>query len=413
MAWWYRHTIATARGKNSVRADLGSEARLILLLARGFLSEEERGESVRLLSTALDWDYFVEEARSQHVYPLIYRNLKALDFHSVPHRIRADLTSLFKTNNFRNAFLAEELIRLLHIFSNAEIPAIPLKGIALAQLVYGDPALRACADLDILVPRELAPESFRVLQCQGYDSEAKTPFFANLLLRTGKECEFRRHTGGFAFLIDLHWGFLWGGKSESRLIETIWAKAYPSKLFGAPAFEVFPEWQVVLLAAHAARHEWHGLKWLVDIHDLCCSKIINWNQVDEIVTELGCRQPVTLTLSVCHFLFGTEVPATLLTLPLPPYMKLFPASRPDSERSTMFATQMMAQQSEKLRHLARICFLPTEADARVVRLPQFLGVLYYLLRPLRLGLKWSGLLLLSGIKQWPLRGGNIRFRHGP
>ena len=50
---------------------------------------------------------------------------------------------------------------------------------------------------------------------------------------------------------------------------------------------------------------------------------------------------------------------------------------------------------DRLRDLARTVFTPTEGDWQVVRLPDSLFALYYLIRPLRLAAKYGARLLRS------------------
>jgi hypothetical protein len=390
-----RRAMDTAESTDSLSVDLTNEARLILFLARGRVSPDECRQSIHILSRSLDWDYIVEEVRSQHVYPLVYNNLEALGFYRVPKDARAKLISLFKTNHLRNALLSEELGRILHLFSEAEIPAIPLKGLALAQWLYGDPALRACADMDILVSRGLVAMAMDLLKAHGYESEAKTKFFADLLLRTGKECEFRRKSEGCSFLIDLHWGFLWGGRSERQLTQKIWTNAYPSTIFGAPAYELSAEWQFLLLSAHAARHQWQGLKWLVDIHDLCSSKNIKWNEVNKHASALGWQRIVSLALVACHRLFATPIPPEIASTSLPGSIKLFPESGPDSARDPFLPLRLMPRASMRLRYFVERLLLPTAAESRIIALPQYLSFLYCFLRVLRLGWKWRSAIMRS------------------
>ena len=51
----------------------------------------------------------------------------------------------------------------------------------------------------------------------------------------------------------------------------LWAEARPQTCFGAPAFSLSPEWEVLYLCLHAADHDWQMLKWLVDIHETVSS----------------------------------------------------------------------------------------------------------------------------------------------
>ena len=131
------------------------EDELCLLLARGKLSSEERVRTLQFLATPLQWPLILERAYSHQVYPLLYRNLLELGFPGVPHEVQTELKSAYLANGFRNQLLAEELARLLKSLGEAGIPVIPLKGVTLAQSLFGDPAARVCSDIRVTVGLKL------------------------------------------------------------------------------------------------------------------------------------------------------------------------------------------------------------------------------------------------------------------
>ena len=97
-----------------------------------------------MLGAALEWPLLLERAYSHQVYPLVYRNLRDVGFSGVPDVVQAELKGQYLANALRNQLLAEELARLLGLLSEAGIQVIPLKGVALAQSLYGDVAARVC-----------------------------------------------------------------------------------------------------------------------------------------------------------------------------------------------------------------------------------------------------------------------------
>jgi hypothetical protein len=307
------------------------------------------------------------------------------------------LQKLAKINAFRNALLTEELVRMLKLLADAGIPTIPLKGVTLADSLYGDAALRVCVDLDILVPRSMVGRAFNLLRAEGYASEFDAGFFANLLLRHDIEYALRRQERGFEFMVELHWGVMWGGKLEESVTDQLWADAYSTTVFGAPAYALSPEWQILFLAAHAARHQWQGLKWLVDLHELFSSTEIDWDKLNKKAKQLGWEEVLRISLHVCHALFDTPVPANLSLGDLPTWVKLFPATASASWTDAFFPARLLRRPSEKLRFFLRVLLVPTLAERRFLRLPSFLGLLYYPLRPLRLACKWSWLALRAVI----------------
>ena len=125
-----------------MRENMPPEDQLCLLLARGQLAPGERARALEFLAAQLQWPLILERAYSHQVYPLLYRNLLDLGFPGVPESVQAEVKSLFLANAFRNQLLADELARLLGLLGEAGIRVVPLKGVALAQALYGDTAAR-------------------------------------------------------------------------------------------------------------------------------------------------------------------------------------------------------------------------------------------------------------------------------
>jgi putative nucleotidyltransferase-like protein len=159
---------------------LTPEDELSLLLARGQLNPEERTRILQFLAIPLQWPLLLERAYSPQVYPPLYRNLRDLGFSGVPEAVPAELRGLYLANALRNQLLAEELARLLSLLGEAGIRVAPLKGVALAQSLYGDVAAWVCLDFDILVPPANVPQAIDLLLASGYRSEVNDPYFSKL-----------------------------------------------------------------------------------------------------------------------------------------------------------------------------------------------------------------------------------------
>ena len=252
-----------------MRADMAPEDQLCLLLATGQVPALAQEKACALLATPLHWNLILERAAEHGVSPLLYRNLRRLGFPGVPAEVRTELESFFRMNALWNTLLANELARVLRLLNEAAVPAIPLKGIPLAESLYGDSSLRVCADIDILVPRQGVAQAFQLILAAGYRAEFTEPFFADVLFRSEKEYSLVRREGQGSYLLELHWELMWGAPMDREATEDLWAEAQPKPVFGVPAYRLSPEWEFLYLAAHAARHRWQTLKWLVDVHELC------------------------------------------------------------------------------------------------------------------------------------------------
>ncbi len=375
------------------------ENQLILLLARGSVTPSIEQQARELLATPLQWQSILEKVTAEEVYPLFNRNFSNLDYHSVPNEVRTQLYNLSRIQALRSRLMTEELTRVLGLLASAGIATVPLKGVALAEDLYGDPSMRVCVDMDILVPPQAIRQTFRFLLMHGYASEFPSGFFADLLLRHDIEYALRRQDHGIPHLLELHWGIVWGGRAEKTIAAGMWPDAFPTTVCGAPAYALPAEWQLLILATHAARHQWQGLKWLVDIHDLCCSKDIAWEKVRATAEHFGWEELLSITLHICHTLFETSVPSVFTRDTIPSWVGFFPASAPDHWSNAFFATRFLKTPLERLRYVARVLLIPTLAELRTFPLPSFLGFLYYPLRPLRLACKWSWQFVSAGLQR--------------
>jgi hypothetical protein len=211
----------------------------------------------------------LERARRYDILPLLYRRLQTLEFTGVPPPIVTELANVFRRNAMRNEFLARELARILGLLSDAGIPVMPLKGIALAERLYEDPALRTAADIDILVPVRDVADAFRRIVASGYEPEFNAPALIDLLARYGKDCSLAREDGACVYPLELHCGLVWGGRLERELQERLWSEAIRKPFRDVSALALSPEWEFLYLAVHAARHGWLSLKWFIDLDRLC------------------------------------------------------------------------------------------------------------------------------------------------
>lgn len=388
-----------------------SEDQLVLLLARGDFPTHVQEHVLALLATPLRWDLVLERAMAHEVYPLLYRNLRRLDFPGVPTHVRTELEALYKINAFQNVRLAEELARVLTLLEGAGIPTIPLKGVTLAESLYGDLTLRVCADIDILVPRQAVARAFDLLLAEGYklgETYQVGSTEIDLLLDSNIEYMFVYQRQGFLYLLELHWDIAWRGQKEALSMGDLWAETRPKVLLGVEAHGLSPEWDLLYLAVHVARHRWGKLKWLVDIHEICSRGEINWAKVTDKANVLGSGEVVRITLSACHALFETRIPIQFSPDGLPSWIKLFPADSSPSNiwRDALFPASLLKRPSDRLRYVIRVLLVPTLAERRLLRLPSCLGFLYYPLRPLRLGCKWGWQQTCAGFQK--LRSARFR-----
>jgi hypothetical protein len=370
------------------------EDELCLLLARGQLTSEVRTRALQVLATPLRWPVIMERARSHQVYPLVYPNLSDLGFSGVPEVVQSGLKSLYLANALRNQLLAEELARVLSLLGDAGIPVVPLKGVSLAQSLYGNPAARVCGDIDILVPPGDAMRAIDLILASGYRAEINHPYFSKLALRHGRHFNVVREGRGISFVLEVHWILVQHFSKNDEAVRDLWAEACPRTYFEVAACSLSPEWEFLYLCIHAADHDWQVLKWLVDIHQIVLSGTVNWQKTMQEAEKLELGPVIRQTLTVSSLLLGTPLPAPWSPVALPERLQIFPqAPLPEDSPEATLAfrhLRVLARSLDKLGYFATLVFAPKVTDLESVQFPARLGFLYYLVRPLRLAGKWAG-----------------------
>jgi hypothetical protein len=368
--------------REKITTAMTPEDQLCLLLARQ-LSADVRKQAIDLLASPLRWPLVLENAKRYGITPLLYHALEALGFYDVPDPVRTELANFFKVNAIRNELLAEEMARILRLLGDAGIPAMPLKGIALAESLYEDPALRVFEDMDILVPAERMIEAFHLLVSSGYKPEFTQPFLLDLLVRYGKDCLLMREDAMCTYPLELHCGLVWGGTLERDLLEKIWSEANRETIYGVPAFELSPDWEFLYLATHAARHGQDSLKWFIDLDRFCSRGPLEWASIKQKAQRLGWEDAVRESLSASAQLLGTSVdPAFAPATPQRQSRLLHPAGQ-EVPGGMLFSLLLLKTPAQKLRFLAIRFLIPTPADTGFLALPSSLTFLYYFLRPFR------------------------------
>ncbi len=381
-----------------MRVEMAPEDELCLLLARAQLSPEARERAVSLLAGPLQWSRFFERARRYGIFPLLYAGLRTLGFPGVPDPVRSEWTKIFRFNAIQNELLAGELALILRLLGDAAIPVMPLKGVALGESLYGDAALRVCADIDVLVPPRRAIEAFHVVVASGYQPEFTQPRLLDLVVRYGKHFVLTRQDRLRAYTLELHSGLFWGGRLERDLLEAIWSDAGHKSFHGVPAFALSAEWEFLYLAAHAAQHAWLSFTWYVDLDRLCRRGAIDWKKVNEKAKWLGWEAAIRSSLAACASLFETPADPVFHSTPPPRRSHVPPQPNLQVPSENLFLLRLLKTPARKLRYLAIRLLVPTPAECNLLPLPAWLFFLYYPLRPLRVACNTVRWFIQAGLR---------------
>ncbi len=112
------------------------------------------------------WGQTLNVADWHRLSPALFCHLQSAS--GAPPAVLSALERAYVANAARILFIRAATDRVLQALSEATIPAMLLKGAALLETVYADPAQREMLDIDILVPADRMPAANAALAPLGY-----------------------------------------------------------------------------------------------------------------------------------------------------------------------------------------------------------------------------------------------------
>jgi hypothetical protein len=135
--------------------------------------------------------------------------------------------------------------RVAEILATRGIPVMPLKGVLLQKLVYGDRSFRSITDVDLLVPERRFFEAFSLLAAAGFSNER---------WEIGQWQVTLTDPNGPPLGIDLHRRLTRTVRSHLTAAGIFARGTADTQLFGAPVILPSPEDLVAHLVLHATLH---------------------------------------------------------------------------------------------------------------------------------------------------------------
>lgn len=270
---------------------------------------------------SVDWGAFIPRTIGHNLGPLIYKKLTQLNNRvDIPEEVLMGLEISFYESLTNNLRYQSELEKLVSLLGESGTDVIVLKGVALANTIYPNPALRPFSDIDVLI-KEKDWRSIRVAFHElGYADVKKD--FDRLPTRLTKSdmmdhlLAFRKDDLSFDIKLDLL--ELGVGMRESQ---GIWESAIPFNVGRTKALSLSPEYQLIHLCVHLNRHGFNRLIWFNDIVLLLQNKTFDWESVVNITKREGITPVIYHVLFYINQIFGNLVPENKLTVLRPSSIK--------------------------------------------------------------------------------------------
>jgi hypothetical protein len=355
-----------------------------------------RREGVRsLLKQEINWDYLFGTAQAHGLLPLLHKHVTSTAGDLVPGHFLSRLKRETVANSQNVLHLVGKQLRVHKLFKENGIAVALFKGPLLAQMAYGEIALRQAGDIDLLIERRHFDHARSLLESLGYEMFPRlTP--AQLASHLNNNCEIQFMRDEWFTVVDLHWelaprSFVFNVKAEEIM------SRLQSVSFAGTTVETFsPEDLVLYQAMHGAKHLWRRLEWITSLAEsVRASAAIDWDTILERATQARATRMLGLGLRLVEEFSDVQIPSHVLAAVDSDRAMQQMAQRiraqlfttygaADSTETNLYNLRVMDRKRDALISALRAIFVPTLPDWQALALPSSLHSLYYAYRPLRL-----------------------------
>jgi Uncharacterised nucleotidyltransferase len=260
---------------------------------------------------AIDWRQFVALAEFHRVEGLVAAALSAHRPASVPPEVRDYFADRLRTCSLHGLSTAKATIELTSTLKRHGIPAVLLKGLAVADRYYGSPHARQSIDIDLLVPEHLVEDAQRAVESLGYVQSNPSfeipPGCQDALRAITNDVSYAHKADGTK--LELHWRLARNRRLPSWHFDTVRRHATTMPFANSALAVLEPAALMTYLICHGAKHSWFRLKWLADI-DRMSAKLTpgQLRSAIELSARHGTLHLLATSLRLHQVLYGAENP---------------------------------------------------------------------------------------------------------
>ena len=377
-----------------------TENELLLCCARTRMDQEKIDRGHTLLRKGIDWPFLERMARLHGLMPLLYKNIDAHFSEDVPPLILNQLQGWYVANARRNLLLVGQLLMLLRLFKDNDIPVVPYKGAVLAASAHGDITLREFHDLDFLVQQNHLLRARDLLLSSGYQLSVKSD--GGDVVRQNSQYEVGLKLAHAGIHVELKWDIISRYFALPMDMTALWTRLKPVFIDGRKIYTFSPEDTLLILCIHGTKHLWASLMWVTDVSELIqANPGLDWQWLLDLSNTLGSRRMLSLGLFLARGLLGTSLPekveqqveadSSVKRLAEEVSRRLFDQSNLSSSvwESVTFHCRARERLSDRAKYGYRLLLTPTPSDRAFLESSSSLSSLSSCIRPFRLAGKYG------------------------
>ncbi len=367
---------------------LSSDMSFVLLACQSEMDEKQIAEFREHVERSDALEEVAMLAYRHGVYSLFHRAVLRYSPDLIDEEMNEALDYLDDGIKVKNEGMTAELLRVISLLEAADIDVLSFKGPVLAQMLYGDIALRQYVDLDLLIKKEDIEKIETLLISEGYIAALElTPVQKEVWKKTRHDLGFKHHEKGIK--LEMHWALLDDDYPVSIALSDVWK--YPQKVrINEQNISTFSiEELFSYLCVHGSKHLWERLAWIKDIDVFIRTKEIEWESLIKKAESSRLETMIELGLSLSLLLFKTPLPREIekrLEKNTHFYsLKEYVIASWESPQSTFkqhaAVLKLFPSTHKKIFYLNNILIKPSYKEFTYIDLSKGLYGFYYLIRP--------------------------------
>jgi Uncharacterised nucleotidyltransferase/Transglutaminase-like superfamily len=363
-----------------------------------------------LLQNNLDWNRFLQQAHQQGIFLLLNQNLTHYS-QRIPQHIQPQLQAHCQQKTARNLFLAKKLCQILDCFHQHHINVIPFKGSVLSVAIYNSLVLREFEDIDLLIDGQDFPKVKEILSSQGYQPRLVIHPWEQGFTDKGDNVH-----------LDIHWQIAPAFIPYPVDFSQLWQRRQTVSIFKQSVNTLSPEDLLLILCVQTLRdaHFYRErLKQICDIAELIRHTPLNWEFITQQAQASGAERSLFFGLAITQQLLDIELPMEIQqrisrdrVVTAYVHQTIQHLFKDSTERENLFGifqeglwtglrkialrflilvepSIFVSKRNFRLiKHLLSFAFTPNAEDRGAIVLPHYGRFLYYVVRPIRLSLKF-------------------------
>ncbi|MDR7000628.1 nucleotidyltransferase family protein [Neobacillus niacini] len=240
-------------------------------------------------------DKIEEDGIASQIYFLLKKQGK---LEQTPDFFQDFLKQSYERSFYQNLFIKSQQEDILQRFEDYGINVIPLKGIHLAEKVFGHVGARATSDIDLLIRIEDLEIAIEVVHYLGFTVE-EAPIPGHFHCSFSKELP----NSTMPLVVELHWSLVKQSTSKFDIAD-LWKHAKPVK-GNEYIKELIPNHTFYMLCLHGWRHNLDSMKYFLDLIQALYyfNEDVDYEEILQLAAKHQTHRRMIRTLSILYLQF--------------------------------------------------------------------------------------------------------------